>query len=267
MNHIRLRQVTVIARDLEPAVERMKGMLRLPEPFRDDLANQFATVNAVFQLGNSFVEIASPFEDGTVRRYAEARGGDAGYMAVFQVPDNEEARARVTELGIRIIAELKLFDQGGNLLHPKDVPGAMVTFDWSRPYEAWRWGGPAWSGRVPEHPEGGIVAMEVGMVDPVDAAEKWARALGVEVSSKTSTEPRSGCRGGPGHPVHRRRGQAERGHSWGSSSCFPPISSCSRSSSWRGCASWCAPGRGDGLTGPLACGSPRGGFTRTILRL
>ena len=188
MTHIRLRHVAVVTADLAGSVDTVQQALRLPEPFNDDLANQFSTHNAVFSLGNTFLEICSPYDDGPVRRYAEERGGEAGYMAVFQVPDNDRARARLDELGVRIIAELKLFDQGANMLHPKDVPGAMVSIDWATPYESWRWGGPAWSGRVPEHPEGGIVSIEVRMLDAHRAAEKWALALDAEVETVSNDE-------------------------------------------------------------------------------
>ncbi|WP_216893161.1 VOC family protein [Nocardia alni] len=176
-NGIRLRHVAVVTADLDKSVDIVHRALRLPEPFNDDLANQFATHNAVFALGNSFLEICTPYDDGPVRRYAEKHGGDAGYMAVFQVRDNAAALTRLDELGVRVIAELKLFDQGANMLHPKDVPGAMVSFDWAEPYGSWRWGGPAWSGRVPEHPAGGITRLEVRAVEPRDSAEKWGRVL------------------------------------------------------------------------------------------
>ena len=39
-------------------------------------------------------------------------------------------------------------------LHPRDVGGAIVALDAPLPPGSWRWGGPAWEGRVPDHGPG-----------------------------------------------------------------------------------------------------------------
>ena len=60
----------------------------------------FGLRNAVFAIGDTFLEVVAPVRDDTTAgRYLERRGGDGGYMALFQVPDVADARRRVADLG------------------------------------------------------------------------------------------------------------------------------------------------------------------------
>lgn len=71
-----------------------------------------------------FVEVVSPVRpDTTAGRYLARRGSDSGYMAIFQMPSLEEARRRVTDLGVRVVWKIDLDDIAGTHLHPKDIPG------------------------------------------------------------------------------------------------------------------------------------------------
>ena len=64
-------------------------------------------------------------------------------------------------------------------LHPRDVPGAIVSLDWAVPEQSWRWAGPAWTGRVPDHAPGGVTGLTIEVNDPAAAARRWAAVLGV----------------------------------------------------------------------------------------
>src|SRR6516162_2036529 len=154
---IRLRQVALVATDLDTVVKALETELGLRSPFHDPGVSEFGLHNAVFSLGDSFLEVVSPVRPGTTAgRYLEKRGGDSGYMAIFQIPDLAEARRRVAELGVRVVWTADLPDMAATHLHPKDVPGAIVSLDWALPPGSWRWGGPVWTGRAPEHGAGGI---------------------------------------------------------------------------------------------------------------
>jgi hypothetical protein len=101
-------------------------------------------------------------------------------MAIFQVPDLAAARARLPGLGVRVVWTADLPDIAGTHLHPKDVPGAIVSLDWAEPAGSWRWAGPAWTGRVPERPGGGgVTGVTIEVADPAAAAARWAAVLGV----------------------------------------------------------------------------------------
>ena len=62
-------------------------------------------------------------------------------MAIFQMPSLEEARRRVTDLGIRVVWKVDLDGIAGTHLHPKDIPGAIVSLDWASPTELVAMGG------------------------------------------------------------------------------------------------------------------------------
>ena len=56
---VRLRQAVLVARELEPAAERLKVELGLGEPFADSNVAEFGLRNAVFALGDAFLEVIS----------------------------------------------------------------------------------------------------------------------------------------------------------------------------------------------------------------
>ena len=125
-------------------------------------------------------------EGTTAGRYLERRGGDAGYMAIFQVEDLQGARQRLGDLGVRVVWQVDLPDMAGTHLHPRDVPGAIVSLDRPDPPGSWRWAGPRWTGSAPTDREpGGIVGATVTSPDPEGLATRWAAVLGAEVDGTT----------------------------------------------------------------------------------
>jgi hypothetical protein len=81
-----------------------------------------------------------------------------------------------------------LADIAGTHLHPKDVAGAIVSLDWADPPESWRWAGPEWTGRAPEHHSAGAISgLTIEVTDPVRAAERWALVLGLPVIDEGGT--------------------------------------------------------------------------------
>jgi Glyoxalase-like domain len=176
----RLRQIALAAADCGATADQLKETFGWPEPFHDPGVGRFGLSNAVFAVGDTFVEVVAPVEPGTTAgRYLERRGGDSGYMAIFQMPDLAEARRRVADAGVRVVWTADLADIAGTHLHPKDVPGAIVSLDWADPPESWRWAGPGWTGRAPEHPAGGVSGLTIEVTDPAGAAARWAAVLGL----------------------------------------------------------------------------------------
>ena len=177
----RLRQVALVAHECEKTATSLQETFGWPDPFHDAGVGEFGLINAVFPVGISFVEVVSPVQpDTTAGRYLAHRGSDSGYMAIFQMPSIDEARRRVTDMGVRVVWQVDLDDIAGTHLHPKDIPGAIVSLDWASPADSWRWGGPAWTGSVPAHPAGGISGITVEVEEPRVAAQRWARALGLD---------------------------------------------------------------------------------------
>jgi hypothetical protein len=177
---VRLRQVALVARDLDPVAARLESDLGLPAPYADPGIARFGLRNAVYAVGDTFLEVVAPVRDDTTAgRYLDRRGGDAGYMAIFQLADLDAARARLTALGVRVVWQDDQPDISGTHLHPRDVPGAIVSLDAARPQESWHWAGPEWTGGAPAHESGGITGITVAAADPAAVARRWADVLGV----------------------------------------------------------------------------------------
>jgi hypothetical protein len=184
----RLRQVALVVTDCQGMASQLQETFSWPEPFHDPGVGQFGLTNAVFPVGDTFVEVVAPVRPATTAgRYLERRGGDSGYMAIFQVPDLARARRRVAEAGVRVVWTADLADIAGTHLHPKDVPGAIVSLDWADPAQSWRWAGPEWTGRAPSHPPGGVRGLTVEVVDPARASARWAEILGLTVTDDDGT--------------------------------------------------------------------------------
>jgi hypothetical protein len=218
----RLRQVALAAADCQTTAGLLQDAFGWPEPFHDPAVGRFGLTNAVFAAGDTFVEVVAPVQPHTTAgRYLERRGGDSGYMAIFQLPDLAEARRRVAAAGVRVVWTADLADIAGTHLHPKDVPGAIVSLDWADPPESWRWAGPDWTGRAPVHRRGGLRGLTIEVTDPVSAAARWADVLGLTVTRHGETalieltDARQDLRfvpaSGPGEAITEVRLTAESG--------------------------------------------------------
>jgi hypothetical protein len=176
----RLRQVALVAADLDAACARIEDELGARHPFRDPGVAEFGLTNAVYEIGDTFLEVVSPAVEGTTAgRYLERRGGDAGYMALFQVADTERTRRRAAAMGLRVVWQADLPDISGTHLHPQDVRGAIVSFDTPTLPATWRWGGPRWIEGPPAdaHPTPRLAGLVVRVVDVDAAALAWGGIL------------------------------------------------------------------------------------------
>jgi hypothetical protein len=182
----RLRQVALVARDCDQVASELRRTFGWAPPFHDPGVGQFGLTNAVFAAGDTFVEVVAPVQAGTTAgRYLERRGGDGGYMAIFQVPDLVAARRRVATLGVRVVWTADLPDIAGTHLHPGDVPGAIVSLDWAAPEQSWHWAGPAWTAQAPEPAPGGVTGLTIEVNDPAAVAGRWAAVLGIPADEST----------------------------------------------------------------------------------
>ena len=179
---MRLRQIALVGQDLEACRAEIAGVLGLGEAYADPGVRKYGLHNAVWPVGDTFLEVVSPTQDGTTAgRLLEKRQGDGGYMVILQTDDLQAARARVAEKGVRIADQ---FDGDGvafTHLHPKDVGGAIVSIDHMVPKERWEWGGPDWRKNVRTDSSLEIVGAEVQVDDPGAMARRWGEVLGLDV--------------------------------------------------------------------------------------
>jgi Glyoxalase-like domain len=179
MSAFRLRQL-VIACGSQDSYAGMQEILGLGSPFHDPGVAEFGLHNAVFALGDQFLEIVVPVNDNAPAKRFIDRSGEGGYMAIFQTDNLAEARQRIADQDIRSVWNIDLKDIAATHLHPADVGGAIVSIDQAIPPESWRWGGKDWQSRsVP----GRLTGARLSSPDPERLASRWAAALGLQIET------------------------------------------------------------------------------------
>lgn len=92
--NIYLRQICLVARKLEPAMEEIEAVFGTPVCYRDKAVAKFGLENALAAFGSQFVEVVSPTQENTAAgRYLDRRRGNGGYMVITQVLDKAEQEA------------------------------------------------------------------------------------------------------------------------------------------------------------------------------
>ena len=174
----RLRQVVVVAAELEPTISALQTAFGLGEAFADPGVAEFGLINGVLPVGDQFVEVVTPSTGGTAAgRWMERGGGDRGYMVIVQVASIDDARRHLTSLGHRFIWSADLSDISANHLHPAMIGGAIVSVDEPRPPASWRWGGPEWPAKVRTGVVTGVAGITVSAKDPLAVRDNWAAAF------------------------------------------------------------------------------------------
>lgn len=176
----RLRQLVIAAKSLETA-DALRDVLGLGEPFPDPGVGEFGLVNAVFAIGDQFLEVVVPTQPSAPAQRFIDRGGEGGYMAIFQTDDLEALRKRVDGMGVRRVWNIDLPDISASHLHPADIGGAIVSVDEPRPAGSWRWGGPDWRGRAAP---GRFTSATLESPDPDALAQNWGLALGLTADKR-----------------------------------------------------------------------------------
>jgi catechol 2,3-dioxygenase-like lactoylglutathione lyase family enzyme len=192
---MRLRQIALVAPDLEPAVADLCAVLGVEVGFRDPGVGIFGLENAVMPIGDTFLEVVAPVRDDTTAGRFLARRGAGGYMVMVQCDDLDADRRRLDSLGVRVVWSIELDDIRGMHLHPRDVGAAILSLDQPVPPESWRWAGPEWREHVRADACRRIVAAELQGVNPEAMARRWAEVLG-----KVAT---AGARSDTGRPAWR----------------------------------------------------------------
>jgi hypothetical protein len=176
---MRLRQIALVARDLAAARAEISAVLGIDYAYDDPGVGKYGLRNAVFPIGDTFLEVVSPNAPGTTAaRLLDKRGGDGGYMVILQVDDLAAARARVREEGARVVDQTNKDGAAFTHIHPKDIGGAILSLDHMIPKERWEWGGPHWPDHVRTDVSVAIVGAELQAEVPSRMATRWAAVLG-----------------------------------------------------------------------------------------
>lgn len=176
---MRLRQIVMVATDLEPVEHGVEQQLGVELCYRDPGVAAFGLRNALFPIGDKLLEIVSPTKPGTTAgRLLDKRGGDGGYMVILEVDDLEPLRRRFDEVGARVVYEAVGDGIVGLHLHPADVGGAILSIDRADTWGEWPWAGPTWRRHVRDDVVTEVLAVEIMAADPAAMAARWGEVLG-----------------------------------------------------------------------------------------
>lgn len=191
---LRLRQIALVAHDLDAVEADLRAVLGLEVCYRDPGVEKYGLKNFLMPIGNSFIEVVAPFEDGTAGgRYLQRRGGDGGYMVILQTGDIAADRQRVADLGIRLIFDRADEHSDGIQLHPKDVPGSMLQLSWNEgdedPAGPWHPAGPDWLPAQRLDVASAITAADMQTDDPAALAARWSEVLDRPIATTEDRTP------------------------------------------------------------------------------
>ena len=180
--YLRLRQVCLVAAELEREAARIKSSLGLEECHRDPNVTKYGLENVLFPVGSSFLEIVSPTHPGTAAgRFLERHGGRYGYMVILDCDDPAKWQARAESLGIRVANVIRHDTYFGVQLHPKDTGAAILefnhTFGGSDPMGPYAPAGPDWQGAIRDEVARQLLSVEIECPDAARLAARWGELL------------------------------------------------------------------------------------------
>jgi Glyoxalase-like domain len=192
--NLRMRQICLVARVLEPVVETFREVFGFEVCHRDPGVGKYGLENALFPIGSGFLEVVAPVREGTTAgRYLERRGGDGGYMVITQCADLAPRRKRCDALGVRVANEIRYPDYQELQLHPRDVGAAMLSFsrqEGGEPADGpWH---PAASRSTADSGSAAVRAMtgaELQSDDPERLARRWSEVMELPLSRDSRGRP------------------------------------------------------------------------------
>ncbi|MCZ6619851.1 MAG: hypothetical protein O7E57_17150 [Gammaproteobacteria bacterium] len=187
---IQLRQICLVARELEPVIDDLTNVLGINTCFVDPGVGKFGLENTLMPIGRNFLEVVAPIEENTAGgRYLDRRGGDGGYMVITQLDTLENQRTvrqRALDNGVRIANEAER--NGWHLcqLHPGDMIASFLEIEYDK-FEDFdgNWmpvGGTGWEDKVKQDVTVDYLGVELQSSDPVTLAELWGKVAGLPVA-------------------------------------------------------------------------------------
>lgn len=179
---LNIRQIALVARDDVAAAEELIDVLGLAIGYHDPQIANLGLHNTLLPVGTQLLEIVAPVvESTTAERFLERRQGAGGYMVITQTDDHAPRRARVDELGIRIVGQFHDDAFTNMQLHPRDTGGSFLEIDHQvggdDPMGPWSPAGPDWQQAIRTDLVSAITAAEMQCDDPDATAARWSEII------------------------------------------------------------------------------------------
>lgn len=179
---LRLRQICLVAADLEREARRVREIFGLEECHRDPNVERYGLRNVLFPVGTDFLEIVSPFREGTAAgRFLERHEERHGYMVIMDCDDPLERQSHCEAMGVRTANLIRHDDYLGVQLHPKDTGGAMIEFNrtdnGSDPLGPYAPAGRQWQKHIRKDVTQRLLAAEIECPDAAQFSARWGEIV------------------------------------------------------------------------------------------
>jgi hypothetical protein len=192
--YIRLRQICLVAPNLEPVITDIADIMGLDVCYRDGNVAKYGLENALLPVDTILLEVVAPFQPGTAAgRFLAKTGGRGGYMAIFACDDPDARGEHAKQIGVRVANVIDHAPYRGVQLHPRDCRAAFIEFNHTEGsddiFGAYSPAGPDWQKSIRKDVTQALIGVEMQSPDPKDLAEHWGRILGVAVTPGVDGEP------------------------------------------------------------------------------
>ena len=192
--YLRLRQICLVAPQLEPAISDIAGIMGLKVCYRDGNVAKYGLENALLPVDTILLEVVAPFQPGTAAgRFLEKTGGRGGYMAIFCCDDPDARGGHANKIGVRVANVIDHAPYHGVQLHPRDCRAAFIEFNHTDGSDdilgAYPPAGPDWQKSIARDATQALTEVEMQGPDPADLAEHWGKIIGIAVSKNAGGDP------------------------------------------------------------------------------
>lgn len=123
----RIAHVAICVADIDEAISRWSTLLGIGATGRERVASQ-QTEAALFQVGETNLELVTPAGNAALQRFLEKRGPGLHHLAI-EVEGIEAALAFLKSMGIALIDESPRLGAHGHkvaFIHPRATGGVLV---------------------------------------------------------------------------------------------------------------------------------------------
>jgi hypothetical protein len=192
--YLRLRQICLVAPQLEPVITDIAGIMGLKVCYRDGNVAKYGLANALLPVDTILLEVVAPFQANTAAgRFLDKTGGRGGYMAIFCCDDPDGRAEHASAMGVRVANVIDHPPYRGVQLHPRDCRAAFIEFnhtggsdDVLGPYPP---AGPDWQRSIANDVTQALTAVEMQSPEPEVLAAHWGRIIGIPVSTGKAGDP------------------------------------------------------------------------------
>lgn len=195
---LRLKQICLVAPDIEPAATDISAVMGLDVCYRDEAVAAYGLENVLYPVDATLLEVVAPTKEGTaagrfLNKITGPNGQHGGYMMIFTCHDVERRREHAKAIGVRVAHVLDKPTFYGIQLHPADCRASFVDFNRTKDsdgiYGPYTVAGASWQDFIRRDTTQALVGLEIESPDPQDLAAHWAKLIEVPVGKAANGDP------------------------------------------------------------------------------